>query len=513
MQNEKAFLKIRSSPLSEEAKEAQAALRAQIQNELQNKKQCNYQPHECTQLSLNGYDYCFRHILQDKCAPFKQCAYVYPVTSKRCYMPAPKTDKKEPIYCNEHALRNHLHKAKRNARYPPPKSTENLLYSLSHHLKKSRTRSTSSCTQYSDEGRSTPDEGEAKVTKSVDPFIDIDAAAITSSSSTILDVCSESESDVEAATYSSVWHDSHAESSDEESVDSEQEDVLKHANVYTAEEITSITRDKLIRLQALYIDQFRHLNYLLRERRRKYLHSLKREKESFCSINDQVRDNPKELRLYKKLKAYNNYHRLHGVEAVCRKKELEQRLQKTEGIHHRPPAYIKCSFTEGGVRCKERALPVARHCRKHILQDSNQVLFRACGKVNGDIACSTPIEAIFDGSTCNLHMDIPPLRSYAQIRDSESDFDDVEESKQHSACSSLTEKPVNFEKDEKYLSSIKEEDSRTFLVTDIPAVQMEKQIKMERNTSENSTKEREDMTFDASFDSNSNSLKKEDVIE
>lgn len=95
-------------------------------------------------------------------------------------------------------------------------------------------------------------------------------------------MCSESESDVDAATQATVWGDAQADSSDNESIDSEQEDVLKHANVFTAEEITSVTREKLIRLQSLYIDQYRHLQHLLKERRRKYLYNLKREKETCC---------------------------------------------------------------------------------------------------------------------------------------------------------------------------------------------------------------------------------------
>lgn len=43
----------------------------------------------------------------------------------------------------------------------------------------------------------------------------------------VLDYCSESESDVEPSTYASVWHDAQCDSSDNESIDSEQEDVLK----------------------------------------------------------------------------------------------------------------------------------------------------------------------------------------------------------------------------------------------------------------------------------------------
>lgn len=40
-------------------------------------------------------------------------------------------------------------------------------------------------------------------------------------------MCSESESDVEPSTYSSVWQDAQADTSDNESIDSEQEDLLK----------------------------------------------------------------------------------------------------------------------------------------------------------------------------------------------------------------------------------------------------------------------------------------------
>lgn len=57
--------------------------------------------------------------------------------------------------------------------------------------------------------------------------VDIDAFAINSARSDILDMCSESESDVDAATTASVWIDAQADSSDNESIDSDQEDPLK----------------------------------------------------------------------------------------------------------------------------------------------------------------------------------------------------------------------------------------------------------------------------------------------
>lgn len=42
-------------------------------------------------------------------------------------------------------------------------------------------------------------------------------------------------------------------------------------------------------------------------------------------------------------------------------------LQVTEPTQ-KPPNMSKCVFTEGGVKCGERTLPSAKHCRKHILK-------------------------------------------------------------------------------------------------------------------------------------------------
>ena len=54
----------------------------------------------------------------------------------------------------------------------------------------------------------------------------------------------------------------------------------RHAGVYTAEEVALIMRDKLIRLQSLYIDQFKRLQHVMKEKRRKYLQTNKQEKEA-----------------------------------------------------------------------------------------------------------------------------------------------------------------------------------------------------------------------------------------
>lgn len=72
-----------------------AALKKSVQIELFNKKQCSYKPYECSQLSLIGFKYCSKHILNDKNAPYKQCSYAFPNNGKKCHLPALRNDKKE----------------------------------------------------------------------------------------------------------------------------------------------------------------------------------------------------------------------------------------------------------------------------------------------------------------------------------------------------------------------------------------------------------------------------------
>lgn len=62
---------------------------------------CNYTHRICLRNKLQGYDYCMRHILYDKNAPFKQCSFVHPHTHKRCSNPAHKTERKDSL-CNWH---------------------------------------------------------------------------------------------------------------------------------------------------------------------------------------------------------------------------------------------------------------------------------------------------------------------------------------------------------------------------------------------------------------------------
>lgn len=251
----------------------------------------------------------------------------------------------------------------------------------------------------------------------------------------ILDYASDSSSDDETLmTLGNTWKCHEMENSDNESDDSTDEDVLKHAGVYTIDELVTVSKQKMERLQQLYIDQFQRLQYVLKEKRKQYLQDLKKEKETLCSIHNQWRASPKERKLYDDLKAMNRYHKRFGVEALLHKQYLDKRQRQFESQQLLPPNSLfpkniaKCVYTEGGVKCNERVVPCCRYCRKHILEDKKQILFKACGiEKSGVGQCQEPTMMIFeDTAACVLHTTLPSPRVYMK-RKYESETEDEEE--------------------------------------------------------------------------------------
>ncbi|XP_058837041.1 KAT8 regulatory NSL complex subunit 2 isoform X2 [Topomyia yanbarensis] len=412
------------------------ALRNQIHMEIEKKsKACSNLTYECTLPRLEQYNYCKRHILQDPRAPYKQCAYFFASNGKRCHEPAPKYDNKKDYgtnYCFEHSRLTQLTKTKSTiGKHTPIETTETLLHSLAHHVKvdKSKQQQSANCSLKISVHEDDEDGDVDVVTPSVDPYADIDVAAINDSARVVLDYASDSSSDEEATTIGNTWRGYEMDNSDNESVDSQNEDLLKHAGIYTAEEATLITKEKLIRLQALYIDQFHRLQHVLKEKRRRYLHELRREQEQCCSIHVQVKDTPKERIMYEKLKALNHYHNKHGMEAILHRKYLEKRAKATEGLQQKVPTYPKCAFTEGGVKCGERTLPCCKFCRKHILEDKKQVLFKFCGVEKSGVVCQEPLANLFENSTCYLHVDLPAQKTFTKKKfESESEGEEEPQS-------------------------------------------------------------------------------------
>ncbi|XP_040395681.1 KAT8 regulatory NSL complex subunit 2 isoform X3 [Cygnus olor] len=208
---------------------------------------CAFTHRQCSQPRLEGQEFCIKHILEDRSAPFKQCSYVSAKNGKRCPNAAPKPEKKDGVsFCAEHARRNTLALQAQMKKSNPGPVSETLLCQLSSYAK-------------TELGSQT-------------------AESSRSEASRILDEDSWSDGEQDPITVDQTWRGD--PDSEADSIDSDQEDPLKHAGVYTAEEVALIMREKLIRLQSLYIDQFKRLQHLLKEKKRRFLHSRKGEHEA-----------------------------------------------------------------------------------------------------------------------------------------------------------------------------------------------------------------------------------------
>lgn len=345
---------------------------------------CNYSHRTCMQSRLEHYNYCLKHILEDREAPYKQCAYISNKTTKRCPNAAPKLDKRDG-YCMEHARRLAAlrHRAMRKQR--PKETPESLLEELDQHQPRTN--------EFGQEVRR-PRSAESVASKA-------------------LEYASSSDSEPESKLVDHAWRGER--DSDVESIDSEQDDPLKHAGIYTAEEVALITRDKLIRLQSLYIDQFKRLQHVLKEKRRKYLHNSATERETYGSIHD-GRDDPEQKDKYDELMSMKRYHKRHGTEALLHRQSKERRVAVSEGNNYKPPNYPKCTHLEGSTKCGARTVPLSKFCFQHVLMDGKQILFQACGF--GD-SCEKPIALLSDhGAACNLHIPIYEIERRLQNKKS-----------------------------------------------------------------------------------------------
>ena len=56
---------------------------------------CSFTQRPCPQPRLDGLEFCIKHILEDKNAPYKQCSYISSKNGKRCPNAAPKVERKD----------------------------------------------------------------------------------------------------------------------------------------------------------------------------------------------------------------------------------------------------------------------------------------------------------------------------------------------------------------------------------------------------------------------------------
>lgn len=172
-------------------------------------------------------------------------------------------------------------------------------------------------------------------------------------------------------------------------------------------------REKLIRLQSLYIDQFKRLQHLLKEKKRRYLHNRKVEHEA---LGSSLLTGPegllaKERENLKRLKCLRRYRQRYGVEALLHRQLKERRMLATDGAAqqaHTTRSSQRCLAFVDDVRCSNQSLPMTRHCLTHICQDTNQVLFKCC-QGSEEVPCNKPVPvSLSEDPCCPLHFQLPP---------------------------------------------------------------------------------------------------------
>uniref|UniRef100_A0A8C8EB72 KAT8 regulatory NSL complex subunit 2 n=1 Tax=Otus sunia TaxID=257818 RepID=A0A8C8EB72_9STRI len=340
---------------------------------------CAFTHRQCSQPRLEGQEFCIKHILEDRSAPFKQCSYVSTKNGKRCPNAAPKPEKKDGTsFCAEHARRNTLALQAQMKKSNPGPVSETLLCQLSSYAK-------------SELGSQA-------------------AESSRSEASRILDEDSWSDGEQDPVTVDQTWRGD--PDSEADSIDSDQEDPLKHAGVYTAEEVALIMREKLIRLQSLYIDQFKRLQHLLKEKKRRYLHSRKGEHEAIGNAYGKLPELAQEpLKVDKLLfclqKSQQTLEEPNYFNRYLKKKNNSVALLLALQAHTTRSSQRCLAFVDD-VRCSNQSLPMTRHCLTHICQDANQTLFKPC-QGSEEVPCNKPVPvSLSEDPCCPLHLRLPP---------------------------------------------------------------------------------------------------------
>ncbi|GFU54529.1 KAT8 regulatory NSL complex subunit 2 [Nephila pilipes] len=345
---------------------------------------CKYIHRYCNQTRLDGYDYCIRHILEDKTAPFRQCIYVNQPNKKRCTNAAPKIEKNEKrdnALCPFHAKRA-LMKTK-----------------ISHPRKKVVVEGPAALLRYLEHYCSDPMHDpsysrETGLNEKHEMAVCVGGRPTTLSQAEATFVDGESieeKTSIEGVDDDFCWVEKN-------------DDYLEHAGVYTDKEILTITKDKITRLQQLYCAELRVIYHQLKEKRRKFLAEMKKSIPSTSTNTEEQPDKPPEIDK-NLLQALTQYHKCDGMEHILRHKLQEKR----SGVHKSTKATI-CTFEKNGFRCREPAIVLTKFCKNHILSDPMQVMFKPCGLGRN---CKRPVIPFEENAACDQHFHLALSRSKA----------------------------------------------------------------------------------------------------
>lgn len=369
---------------------------------------CAYLHKICLNNRLEGHKYCVDHIMNDKTAPYRQCTFVHAITGRRCMRAAHKVDRRASPLCQFHRS------LKMNAPpTPPAQVVEELSTALSKGQKDLLLDDLAHYHQKELDGKSrAPNRNTFWLKKP-------DGSAVPSTKLNRvlarynLQRQKQHQTDptqIELPSIEDIAARHNNADSDTESVDNN--DIFKHASVFTEEELTRTLRDKMIKLRRLYIEQYGHIQYILKEKRLKYIQAQRNEDEMYGEAFSyrNYRDNSN----YKKLRAMLRYHKTFGPDSLLQDQAKRRKMSRppTVGPHPHPHSQNQskndtqsaqqiCILSKTPKECKNPCMPLSPYCKQHILYDTKQVLFRPCA--GGIPPCLTPVVSFVKKNKCWLH--------------------------------------------------------------------------------------------------------------
>ncbi|XP_075253886.1 KAT8 regulatory NSL complex subunit 2-like isoform X2 [Convolutriloba macropyga] len=217
---------------------------------------------------------------------------------------------------------------------------------------------------------------------------------------------------------------------DFETRDTTSNDPLKHACIYTSEEIGRILCLKMKRLQQLYKQQFKFLEYelnLANVECIKQLATLPKKSQINSQSQNGIQSQSNEQSSQtleadeheRSIKFLKNMRRHRGQEALLKLKHDQKRriFSTTEETNtynsNINQVQSKCSFilaSKSSLRCGKRTVPKSKYCLDHIVSDRNQVLFSQCAIVGDDSKnCTTILKPYLFENSCDLHRKLQPV--------------------------------------------------------------------------------------------------------
>ncbi|XP_054714966.1 KAT8 regulatory NSL complex subunit 2-like [Uloborus diversus] len=325
---------------------------------------CRYIHRYCYQPRLDGFEYCIRHILEDKNAPFKQCSFVHPNNKKRCTNAAPKSEKNErrdTVLCPFH-MKQALRKGRSSRiRRRVPDGPSGLLKKLEHYCTKPNHDKSYVRSTVKEKSSRIPTVGHFPLSLSTPGNLEDEGES-----------CDIQNTGIRSIEENPEWL-------------AGVPTCLRHAGVFTSKELLKFTVEKIKRLQKAYCNELESIQHKLLQNQREVASLLKKQPEGESSLDFDQMDSV-ESKLLKSMLSYR--HLSHTEKLLHFRAEQKRAALGLEDLNVADISF--CSFEENGNSCSKRALLLTKFCRDHILSDPNQVLYKPCRLASKE-NCNMPV--------------------------------------------------------------------------------------------------------------------------